>query len=362
MTAVRIVADDAVPFLDQAFGQVHKVRGAEITREHLRDADALIVRSVTRVDAALVEDTPLRFVGSATAGVDHVDLAALTQRRIAFANAPGCNARAVVEYVLAATLGVDDLAGPVGVVGFGQVGRRLTTALRRLGLRVLVSDPPRAAAGFEDEVYLPLSEVLSRSRTLSLHVPRVVAGPHATTHLIDADALARLPWGAVVINTSRGDVVDNAALQAWLAQGSGTAVLDVWEGEPELRWGLVGSPRMQLGTPHIAGYSLEGKARGTAMVHEALCATFERPVRFRARDVLPSAASLPQDLDTPATLAAVHGLRHTHQALRALARLPVADRAEAFERLRRTYPFRRELSAFAPPPSARGLWDALTGL
>jgi len=358
----RIVADDAIPHLAEAFGEVTRVRGSDIARDHVRHADALLVRSVTRVDAALLSGTPVRFVGSATAGIDHVDTAALQALGVTVANAPGCNARAVVEYVLAATLGMDSLRGPVGVVGFGQIGRRLTTALRRLGATVWVCDPPRAEAGCTEERYLSLPALLERCNTVTVHVPKVRQGPHATPHLLDAESLRRLPEGARVINTSRGEVVDNTALHAWLDAGRGDAVLDVWEGEPSLRWSLLGHPALVRATPHIAGYTAEGKARGTAMVHTALARAFGLEPSFEAADVLPPVSPLPLELDEVGVLAHVHAMVETDAALREVANLPEPQRARAFEDQRRRYAFRRELSAYPAAAGAQRLWAALRGL
>lgn len=352
----RIVADDAIPHLAEAFGEVERVRGAEITRAHLRDADALLVRSVTPVDDRLVDGTALRFVGSATAGIDHVDTEALRARNIEFANAPGCNARAVVEYVLAATLGWTELRGPVGVVGHGQIGQRLTLALRRLGFEVLVCDPPRAQARVDDEPYVELTTLLARCNTVSLHVPRV-RGEHSTHHLIDGDALARLPEGARVINTCRGDVVDNAALQRWLESERGDAILDVWEGEPALRWELLAHPGLRIATPHVAGYTAEGKARGTAMVHAAMMRTFPGLPSFDPQAALPS---VPPS-SSPPSLKTIHPLGPLDAALRALLDLPAHARAERFESLRRDHRLRRELTAYTPSGNT-SLWRALEGL
>lgn len=357
-----IVADDAIPHLREAFAEVTRVRGAQITTKHLLHADALLVRSVTRVDATLLEGTNVRFVGSATAGVDHVDVDALARAGITFAHAPGCNARAVLEYVLAATLGHSELRGPVGVVGFGQIGRRLATAVRRLGFEVWVCDPPRAEAGDTSEAFLSLPALLERCNTVSFHVPRVRQGTHATRHLLGAEGLRRLPDGALVLNTSRGDVVDNAALHEWLDADRGDAVLDVWEGEPQLRWALLSHPRVRLATPHIAGYTAEGKARGTAMLHAAFCRSFGVRASFDPDRVLPQAAALPTDADPAAVLRAVHSLRPTDAVTRALLERPEYERPAAFEALRRGYAFRRELTAYAPTVRAAGLWAALHGL
>lgn len=361
--SLRIVADDAIPHLDQAFPSPERVLGSDIERAHLLGADALLVRSVTRVDAALLEGTGIRFVGSATAGVDHVDVPALRRAGITFAHAPGCNARAVVEYVLAATLGRGELRGPVGVVGAGQIGHRLATALRRLGFEVWLCDPPRAqSANTAEELFISLPALLERCNTVSFHVPRVRDGAHGTKHLLDADGLRRLPSGALVINTSRGDVIDNAALHRWLDAGRGRAVMDVWEGEPHVRWPLVAHPQVLLATPHIAGYTAEGKARGTAMIHAALCEALGLSTTFDAAAALPAPSPLPQLADSRAVLQSVHALHQTDAATRALLRQPERERPIAFETLRREYTFRRELSAYARAPLAGELWDALDGL
>ncbi len=341
MNPPRIVADDAIPHLAAAFGEVTRVRGAEITRDHLRDADALLVRSVTRVNAGLVANTPLRFVGSATAGIDHVDTVALREHAITFAHAPGCNARAVTEYVLASTLGWTELRGPVGIVGHGQIGRRLSAALRRLGFEVWVCDPPRAEAGNDAEPYLPLDALLERCNTVTLHVPRV-RGVHSTHHLLDEHALKRLPTGARVINTSRGDVVDNAALHRWLDDARGDAILDVWEGEPALRWELLAHPKVTLATPHIAGYTAEGKARGTAMVHAAMARAFEGLPVFLPASVVPTRTEVPA-AEPAAALRTLHPLRETDASLRALLARPTNERPRAFETLRREYRLRCEV-------------------
>ncbi len=358
----RVVADDAIPHLREAFPALTRVRGAEIGPKHLLHADALLVRSVTRVDAALLQGSDVRFVGSATAGTDHVDLPALAAAGITFAHAPGCNARAVLEYVLAATLGHAGLRGPVGVVGFGQIGRRLVTALRRLGFEVWVCDPPRAEGGDTAEAFLSLSTLLERCNTVSFHVPRVRHGPHPTRHLLDAEGLRRLPQGALVINTSRGDVLDNAAVHGWLDAGHGDAVLDVWEGEPDLRWPLLSHPRVRIATPHIAGYTAEGKARATATLHAAFCRSFGMEPSFKASRVLAQAPPLAANSDAAMVLRSVHSLRSTDRATRGLLERPEHERPAAFEDLRRSYAFRRELSAYEPTVHAAALWEALDGL
>lgn len=377
---MRIVADDAIPYLDEAFaafGEIVRRPGAAIGPDVLADADVLLTRSITRVDAALLQGTRVRFVGSATAGTDHVAEDDLRALGITFAHAPGCNARAVVEYVLTAielAAGGHDATwqrrGPVGVVGFGHVGRRLTRRLRALGGSVLVCDPPleqalalgRAPAGPEDwtalaehETFVDLDHVLEQCPIVTLHVPLSRSGPHATHHLVGARALAELPRDALVLNTCRGAVVDNAALDDWLARGHGRAVLDVWEHEPKLRASLLDHAGLVLATPHVAGYTLEGKVAATRMVHEALARFSQRPIRFDGREILDADGreTLPPSPSLAAALLAAHPLDRTDADLRALRSLPEAERATAFERLRKTYVFRRELSHFRLP--AQGL-------
>ena len=356
---MQIVADDAIPFLDEAFGDMGEIirqPGRAIDNGLLRDADVLLTRSVTQVDAGLVRGTALKLVASATAGIDHVDVPALESAGIAFANAPGCNAQGVVEYVLAEVLGwMADRTSrgvpTVGVVGFGQVGHRLVAILRSLGLSVLVNDPPLQQAGTSEEEFIDLEELLARSNVVTLHVPRVTEGSWPTPHLIDASALRRLPAGSLVVNTSRGDVVDNQALLRWLDDGRGSAVLDVWEGEPRLDLRLLPHAALRRATPHIAGYTLEGKARGTAMVHGAVCNHFGLSPTFSPEQVVGGAVPGPAIEETASDvrwlaslLSSQHPLGDTDERTRCLADLDDPLVGPAFERLRKTYRFRHELS------------------
>ena len=325
---MKIVVDDAIAGWREAFagfGEVVALRGRAIDAAAVADAKVLVVRTVTRVDAALVEGSALRFVGSATAGIDHVDVEALRERGIAFAHAPGCNAPAVVEYVLEA---IEGREGPVGIVGVGEIGSRLAPMLRARGVEVLVDDPPRRDRGERVEGgWSSLHEVLARCRVVTFHVPAMHAGPYATHHLLDARGLDRLCAGAVVVNTSRGEVVDNAALESWLAAGRGHAVLDVWEGEPSLRWSLLARTEVVLATPHIAGYSRAAKARATTMIHAALAKWLGVDDHLDPASIMPA---VPE----------AEPLHATDAKLRALLQLPEPDRAEAFEALRRAYALR----------------------
>jgi erythronate-4-phosphate dehydrogenase len=378
----RIVIDDAIAWHGEAFGQLgelHVMPASAIDHAVLRRADVLVVRTVTRVTAALLEGTPVKFVGTATAGEDHVERAELERRGITVARAPGCNAQAVAEYVVSVLAharrwraGVPP--GPVGIVGLGHVGRRTARALRALGYDVLACDPPlaeRRAAKLPTEDPDPalqsmarferlgtLERLLESSFVITLHVPLEREGPHPTWHMIDAEILSRLRHGQLLINTCRGGVVDDAALEAWLASGSAHAVLDVWEGEPRPRPGLVRQPGgVRLGTPHVAGYTLEGKVAATRMVHEALCRWLGRTPTFDGRGVLgaPGSRVLRCDAEDAAYdwrpwVEAALPLLQDDAALRATVVRPDPERGVAYEALRRRYALRRELSAFAIEP------------
>lgn len=371
-----IVADDAIAAVHEAFeplGEVRAVAGRTIDRAILADADALIVRTVTRVDPAFVDGTPVRFVGSATAGLDHVDEPGLRARGIEVAHAPGCNATAVAEYVLAALatlhlrgIGAFPPAGPVGVVGLGAIGRRLAARLRALGVVVLACDPPLqrtrvATHTVHAEHFVVLPELLASCSIVTLHVPLHDAGPDPTRHLLDATGLSLLPPGAIVVNTSRGGVLDDAALLHWLARGRGTAILDVWEAEPDPPQPLVDAAA--LATPHVAGYSLEGKLQATRRIHAALARSLQRDARFDPARHVPRPGRALGD-DGPCTLASalataidIAAEDHALRGALASARGDPARRAAAFDHLRRVHPLRRELSAFvtssACPPRIR---------
>jgi len=377
---VKIVVDSAVPWARDAFaglGDLELRPGTSIDAAVVRDADALIVRTVTRVDSRLLASSRVRFVGSATAGFDHVDTRWLGQRGIAFASAAGCNATAVAEYVLTALHIIalerdrELVSGPIGIVGFGQVGRRLAVRLRALGSEVLVCDPPLAEARARGlaiagpwpelaavEPFVTLPELLGRARVVSLHVPLVDGRRHATRHLVDAAALDLVRSGAVLVNTSRGGVVDESALEPWLAEG-GVAVLDVFADEPDVRPALL-TPMsgVRIATPHIAGYTVEGKLRGTTMIAEALARFVGETLRWDGAGVLGRRIAVPAPrragstlADCTAVLRAANPIEEADPSIRALLDQPESVRAGIFERLRAEYVLRRELEHYELPRS-----------
>ncbi|MFN3767775.1 MAG: 4-phosphoerythronate dehydrogenase PdxB [Ectopseudomonas guguanensis] len=349
---MHIVADENIPLLDEffaAFGSIRRLPGRGISAADVRDADLLLVRSVTQVNRALLEGSRVRFVGTCTIGTDHLDLDYFAEAGIAWSSAPGCNARGVVDYVLGSVLtlaereGVDPAARVYGVVGAGQVGGRLVHLLRGLGWQVRVCDPPRQAAEGGD--FVSLEQIIEECDVISLHTPLDAS----TRHLFDATRLATLKPGTWLINASRGAVVDNAALRTLLPQRPDLkAVLDVWEGEPQADVEL--AALCQLATPHIAGYSLDGKLRGTAQIYQACCRVLGVAEQVSLAELLPAPwlreLSIDGNADPAWALAslcrAVYDPRRDDADFRRSLVGDAETRRAAFDRLRKHYPMRRE--------------------
>jgi erythronate-4-phosphate dehydrogenase len=350
--AMHIVADENIPLLDEffaAFGSIRRLPGRSISAADVRDADLLLVRSVTQVNRALLEGSRVRFVGTCTIGTDHLDLDYFAEAGIAWSSAPGCNARGVVDYVLGSVLtlaereGVDPAARVYGVVGAGQVGGRLVKLLQGLGWQVRVCDPPRQAAEGGD--FVSLERIIDQCDVISLHTPLDAS----TRHLFDSARLAALKPGTWLINASRGAVVDNAALRSLLPQRPDLkAVLDVWEGEPQADVEL--AALCQLATPHIAGYSLDGKLRGTAQIYQACCRVLGVAEQVMLADLLPapwlSELSLDGSADPAWALAslcrAVYDPRRDDADFRRSLVGAAEARRAGFDHLRKHYPMRRE--------------------
>jgi erythronate-4-phosphate dehydrogenase len=353
--AVRIVADENIPYVREAFaslGKVTAVPGRGLTRAAVADAELLLVRSVTKVGPDLLAGTRVRFVATATIGTDHVDTNYLRERGIGFASAPGSNANSVAEYVVAALLVVARrlgwrLAGrSIGVVGVGHVGSLVVEKCRALGLQVLQNDPPRFDAT-GDPVFCPLSELFGCD-IITLHVPLTRGGPSPTFHLADEAFFRSLRPRAVFLNTSRGAVHETEALLAALRAGQlSAAVLDVWEGEPNISAELL--EQVTLGTPHIAGYSFDGKVRGTEMVYQAACEFLG--VEPTWQPALPppplahvsvQAAGRQDEEVLREVVLKVYNIEEDDRDLRKLRDLPGAERPGHFDSLRKNYPVRRE--------------------
>ncbi len=337
----------------ETLGETVVVPDREISAADVADADALIVRSKTAINEALLRDSRLAFVGTATAGTDHMDIGYLNHVPLAWCSAPGCNANSVAEYVVSGILSLANRHGfeprrmCIGVVGVGEVGSRVVRKAEALGITVLRNDPPlRLATG--DPEFLPIEEVLAHADILTFHVPLTASGPFPTHHLANADLLSRLKPGCILINASRGEVVETEALLCALDHGVVShAILDVWEGEPRISREAL--EQVELGTPHIAGYSFEGRVNGTVAVYREACHFFEVEPAWtpnekafpRAPRVHLDARGLSDEALLWSVVSAVYNIEGDDRALReglsGDESLPIH-----FERLRRSYPPRRE--------------------
>ena len=352
-----IVADKNIPMVEQAFsglGDVQLVDGRNLNRADLRNADALLVRSITKVDAKLLEDTPVKFVGSATSGIDHIDVDWLNANGIQFAYTPGNNAQAVAEFVITVLQVLserycDPLDQKVlGVVGYGNIGKRLVRLAQTLGIKCLINDPfLQAEPAFRDVPFHSLEELLEQADIISLHTPLTREGRHPTHHLLNAERLCRIKDKAWLINSARGAVVDGQSLLTQLREKRLIAALDVWEGEPSIDTLLL--QHVDLATPHIAGYSLEGKLNATESLHKALSKAFSLQASWEAP--LPT-IGIEKDLNRFELSPALRylcrescNIEADDQNLRQLPDLPVNERAAYFDSLRVSYRFRREFAA-----------------
>ncbi len=377
---MKTICAASVLFGQEAFstlGEVVVRPDRAISRGDLLDADALVIRSKTAVTRELLAGTRVSFVGTATAGFDHIDGPALREAGVFWCPAPGCNANSVAEYIASALLCLAvrhgfTLAGrTIGVVGVGQVGRRVVRKAEALGMRVLQNDPPRARAEGAAELR-PLEEILPECDVVTLHVPLSDTGPHATRRMVNCRFLSRLKPGAVFLNASRGEVVDEEALRLALAGGQiSRAALDVWEQEPDCHPDLLEA--VELGTPHIAGYSWDGKLAGTEILYREACRFFELPPAWSAAGLGPAPASPvipldPRGLGREEALWAVvrraYDITVDDAALRQPPEPDAALRARRFERLRKNYPDRREFTGFSVRLAApdAGLAASLSGL
>ncbi|WP_444930432.1 4-phosphoerythronate dehydrogenase [Microbulbifer sp. SSSA002] len=340
---LKIVADENIPALEEYFGDLgtlERYHGRTLSREQLIDADILLVRSVTQVDQSLLEGTRVRFVGSCTIGTDHLDTQWLQRNEIFWSAAPGCNANSVVEYVFCtlAALNIDWQGRSFGIVGCGNVGGLLQQRLHALGVSCAVYDPWLP----ENPDASTLEKVLSQD-IVCLHAPLVKGGTYPSFHMIGAEQLQQLRDGSVLISAGRGGVVDNRALLAEIQRNKRfTTVLDVWENEPDIDTELL--EQVDLGTPHIAGYSLDGKLAGTRMIREALC---------RELGIAPLSSEY-RPTETPREIAAdsaedlllqIYDPRADDRRLRAAAASEVPMK-KAFDLLRKEYPERLEFNHY----------------
>ena len=333
-------------------GDITKLDGRRIDRAAVEKADALLVRSITPVDEQLLSGSAVKFVGTATAGFDHFDHAWLERAGIRWVSAPGCNANSVVEYVLSAILAVDDYwdrlsrGGHLGVIGYGHVGRLLVHRAQGLGIVCRVFDPWLAPAELDSPA--SLEDVLGCD-VISVHASLTREAPWPSFHLLNAERLGLIDSSSLLINASRGPVADDEALLKCLSAGSAPiAVLDVWESEPDIMPELLALAR--LGTPHIAGHSLDAKLDGARQIVDAMRVAFDLPAleRSESADDRPPVEIQPGLTRKEAVRHALRKTYHIEKDDRILrAALGVAtpeERPGVFDRLRRDYPVRRELA------------------
>lgn len=284
---MKVVIDNKIPYIREAMealaDEVVYLPGKEITASVVRDADALITRTRTQCNRQLLEGSKVRFIGTATIGFDHIDTEYCREAGITWSNCPGCNAGAVEQYLHSVLLllqqekQVELKDACLGIVGVGHVGSHILSLAERLGMRILLNDPPRADRG--EEGFVSLETLARECDIITFHTPLERNGEYRTFHLADRTFFHSLRKKPYIINTSRGEVVETEAILEALDKGLiGGAVLDVWENEPHINLELL--DKVFIGTPHIAGYSADGKANATRMVLEAFCRFFGKEMNF----------------------------------------------------------------------------------
>lgn len=352
---MKILIDENMPYAKELFSQLGDVilkPGRSLTTEDLVDIDALMIRSVTKVNAELIaKANKLKFVGTATAGMDHVDQELLKEKNIFFTAAPGCNKVGVAEYVfsimmvLAQQQGFSVFNKTVGIIGAGQVGSYLQTCLEGIGIKVLINDPIKQAQG-DGRSFTDLETLLETADVISLHTPITKSGAYPTHHLINESNLEQLRGDQILINAARGPVVDNEALKRRLMKNDGfIAALDVFEYEPDVDMELL--PLLAFATPHVAGYGLEGKARGTTMIFNSYCEFLGNPLTAAASELLPIAPIPQLKLETTWDEATLHNLTQIIYDVRkddALFRREI-HKPGSFDQMRKDYWDRREYGA-----------------
>ena len=351
---MNIFYDENMPFAAEFFadlGELSAFSGRSITSADVLDADVLLVRSITKVNEALLQQNKtLRFVGTATIGVDHIDQPYLANRNVNFQSAPGCNAVSVAEYVLSALvvlaerylLTLSDLT--VGIVGAGNTGSRLSEKLSALKIKHVLCDPLLAEKSTDKREFVTLEQALSCD-VVSLHVPLTQQGTQATYHLLDAKRLAQFKDHQILINACRGEVIDNTALLNMKQQGHPLKlVLDVWENEPDILSALI--PYCEITTAHIAGYSLEGKARGTEILYRALCQQLDILPTKQLADFLPAPAISTVEIKQAFDEKLLNQLvKMVYDVRRDDAIFRQQINVQGFDHIRKTYPTRREFSS-----------------
>jgi erythronate-4-phosphate dehydrogenase len=351
---IKIIADDKIPFLEgvlEPYAQVKYLPGRNISQDEIKNADALLIRTRTRCTRELLKGTGVKFIGTATIGFDHIDTGYCELNNIKWVNAPGCNSSSVQQYIAAALFKISRefrfslKDKTIGIIGAGNVGEKVEKFCNLLGMKVLVNDPPRARKE-GNEKFTELNALLKESDIITLHVPLSFVGEDKTFHMINEKSLRKMKKGAWLINTSRGEVAETLSLKKARSSGRLSGIVaDVWENEP-----AIDSRLMQLSfiaTPHIAGYSTDGKANGTSIVVNELARFFNIPLKDWYPEKVP-APSYPEialngrDKDTEETVRIA--VEHTYNISEDDLKLRFSP--SDFEKLRGDYPVRREFPAY----------------
>lgn len=336
---MKVIVDNKIPYIREALAEladeVVYLPGKAFTSDIVRDADALITRTRTLCNRDLLAGSKVQFIGTATIGFDHIDTAYCKEAGITWSNCPGCNAGAVEQYIHSVLLLLQQEKGLklknacIGIVGVGHVGIRIKQLAERLGMKVLLNDPPREAQG--ESGFTDLQRLAQCCDVITFHTPLVKQGDFPTFHLADESFFASLQRQPYIINTSRGEVIDENALREALNKGLiKDAVIDVWEHEPNIALDLLN--RIFIGTPHIAGYSADGKANATRMTLEAFCKFFGKEMKFTI--LPPDMPHPPFDSNEDIRQLQIYDPRRDCAELR--------NHPELFEQLRGDYPLRRE--------------------
>ncbi len=352
-SVMKILADQNMPLVEQYFsdfGEVERFDGRNLKPDQLIDVDVLLTRSVTNVTSKLLaKANKLSFVGTATIGIDHIDTQLLKEKNITFTSAPGCNAIAVAEYVISSLFALSqENARPlngqtIGIVGVGNIGSCLAQKLKALNVKLLLCDPLKHEQGLLDE-HVELDELLTQSDIVTFHVPLIKSGAHRTLHMMDKVRLSALKPGTTIINASRGDVIDNCALLDVMQGGANLdLVLDVWENEPNILTDLF--EHVRYASVHIAGHTLEGKARGTQMLYQKLCELKGVEAMKSLGDFLPVPAITQATVSSSFTELDIARLVHTIYDVRRDDGILLRHlESDGFDSLRKNYPVRREFS------------------
>lgn len=343
---MKVVVDDKIPYISEAIekiaDEVVYAPGRDFTRDLVEDADAIVIRTRTKCNRDLLEGTNVRFIATATIGYDHIDTEYCSKAGITWMNCPGCNAGGVEQYVqsslilLSRKYGVDLSNMTIGVVGVGHVGSRIVSMADNMGMRVLQCDPVRAVAEPDNRNFCSFENLVSESDVITFHVPLTREGKFKTYHYADESFFCNVKPNCWLINTSRGEVVDTKQLKkAILENHISDAVIDVWENEPDIDVELL--DKVFIGTPHIAGYSSDGKANASRMSIENICRFFNLDVPCDIK---------PPMLDNMTIVASDYydALLQTYNPMNDCKKL--RDNPEKFEWLRGNYPVRREKDAF----------------